>query len=87
MSTLIMTRSAPAADLTLASHRPVPEPEPPHSSSHLPRISHNAEFPESAVRVLEAPEAPEQCQSEAPEAGGGPPACIERGFTHGRSQS
>ncbi len=58
-----------------------PSPEPPH------RMSFETEAPDRGESEHEAPEARQERQSEAPDAGDGRANWLEREFTHGRSQS
>ncbi len=61
----------------------------PESSSpeSLHRMSFETEAPDRGECEHEAPEARQERQSEAPDAGDGRANWLEREFTHGRSQS
>ena len=62
--------------------RPVnASPESPH------RMSFETEAPDRGESEHEAPEARQERQSEAPDAGDGRANWLEHEFTHGRSQS
>ena len=64
-------------------------PNPPESSPHESpnRKAFETEAPDRGESEHEAPEARQERQSEAPDAGDGRANWLEREFTHGRSQS
>ena len=66
---------------TLTKHPVSASPEAPH------RVSFETEAPDRGESVHEAPEARQERQCEAPDAGDGRANWLEHEFTHGRSQS